>query len=231
MSNLQFQLHSQPSILSSLSSLSSSSLKLLANHSFSSNSLPFNPPKPFSLRCRHSDLFDQNTLASSQRPTRPTASVGALPPRVYVGYSIYKGKAALTLTPRPPEFVPLDSGAYKISKEGYVLLQFAPAVGTRQYDWNRKQVFSLSVGEMGSVISLGTRESCEFFHDPFKGKRCHEVNTDFCFLAWRTFPAFANFIMPYLLGWHTFANSIKPEDTSGVNNANPRYGGDYEWNR
>jgi len=37
--------------------------------------------------------------------------------------------------------------------------------------------------------------------------------------------------MPYLLGWHTFANSIKPEDTSGGNNANPRYGGDYEWNR
>jgi len=74
MSNLQFQLHSQPSPFSSLSSLSSSSLKLFANHSFSPNSLPFNPPKPFSLRCRHSDLFDQNTLASSQRPTRPTAS-------------------------------------------------------------------------------------------------------------------------------------------------------------
>jgi len=72
--NLQFQLHSQPSILSSLSSLSSSSHKLFPNHSFSPNSLPFNPPKPFSLRCRHSDLFDQNTLASSQRPTRPTAS-------------------------------------------------------------------------------------------------------------------------------------------------------------
>lgn len=35
-------------------------------------------------------------------------SVGALPPRVYVGHSIYKGKAALTITPRPPEFMPLD---------------------------------------------------------------------------------------------------------------------------
>jgi len=34
--------------------------------------------------------------------------VGALPPRVFVGHSIYKGKAALTITPRPPEFVPLD---------------------------------------------------------------------------------------------------------------------------
>ncbi|PNX54449.1 single-stranded DNA-binding protein WHY1 chloroplastic-like, partial [Trifolium pratense] len=31
-------------------------------------------------------------------------------------------------------------------------------------------VFSLSVAEMGGVISLGGRESCEFFHDPFMGK-------------------------------------------------------------
>lgn len=102
-----------------------------------------------------------------------------MPPRVYVGYSIYKGKAALTVEPRPPEFAPLDvyflnadnalnilrmvlinswnkgfsclcfclyvafmeqSGAFKISKEGFVLLQFAPAAGVRQYDWTRKQV-------------------------------------------------------------------------------------------
>lgn len=33
-----------------------------------------------------------------------------------------------------------QSGAFKMSKEGFVLLQFAPAVGLRQYDWNRKQV-------------------------------------------------------------------------------------------
>ncbi|KAK7386951.1 hypothetical protein VNO78_27350 [Psophocarpus tetragonolobus] len=258
MSNLHLQLHSPPSLLSSSSSSFSSSLKLFPKP------LPFNTPKPFSLRCRHSDLFDQNTLASTPRPVRPTASVGALPPRVYVGYSIYKGKAALTLTPRPPEFVPLESGAYKISKEGYVLLQFAPAVGTRQYDWNRKQVFSLSVGEMGSLISLGARESCEFFHDPFKGKsdegkvrkilkleplpdgsghffnlsvQNRLVNVDESIFMPVTKAEFAvlnstfNFIMPYLLGWHTFANSIKPEDNGEMNSANPRYGGDYEWNR
>ena len=39
------------------------------------------------------------------------------------------------------------------------------------------------------------------------------------------------FILPYLLGWHAFANSIKPEETSLVNSANPRYGGDFEWSR
>lgn len=35
-------------------------------------------------------------------------SVGAIPPRVFVNHSIYKGKAALTITPRPPEFFLLD---------------------------------------------------------------------------------------------------------------------------
>ncbi|XP_057508414.1 single-stranded DNA-binding protein WHY1, chloroplastic-like, partial [Actinidia eriantha] len=62
------------------------------------------------------------------------------------------------------------SGAFKLSREGFVALQFAPASGVRHYDWDRKQVFSLSVSEMGSLIKLGARESCEFFHDPSIGK-------------------------------------------------------------
>ncbi|KAJ0246465.1 hypothetical protein HA466_0170010 [Hirschfeldia incana] len=31
------------------------------------------------------------------------------------------------------------SGAFKLSREGFLLLQFAPAAGVRQYDWSRKQ--------------------------------------------------------------------------------------------
>jgi Whirly transcription factor len=95
--------------------------------------------------------------------------------KVFVGYSIYKGKAALTVTPKAPEFSLLDvaslslgfsisffslcfyfsplllfiryiwffllqSGVYKVSKEGFVFLQFAPGLGNRQFDWTRKQV-------------------------------------------------------------------------------------------
>lgn len=30
--------------------------------------------------------------------------------------------------------------------------------------------------EIGSIVSLGAKESCEFFHDPFKGKRCHAIH-------------------------------------------------------
>ena len=93
-----------------------------------------------------------------------------------MGHSIYKGKAALTVEPRAPEFVSLDvslslslsqkikeplstscstdcdlflftylqSGAFKLSKDGFLLLQFAPAAGVRQYDWSKKQVWALS---------------------------------------------------------------------------------------
>ncbi|MBA0782842.1 hypothetical protein Gotri_000665, partial [Gossypium trilobum] len=180
---------SNPKLFPSFSSLNSSQTR-----SFKFN--PLSKPTKFSLKCRQSEYFDQkqrfNDSSSSTSPSSlgkakalclyPFLSVfsfqvlkvfyltAGLPARFYVGHSIYKGKAALTVEPRAPEFVPLDSGAFKISREGFVLLQFAPAAGVRQYDWSRKQVFSLSVTEIGTLISLGMRESCEFFHDPFKGK-------------------------------------------------------------
>ncbi|KAE9595592.1 hypothetical protein Lal_00031119 [Lupinus albus] len=227
--------------------------------------------QPFSIRCRHSHFYEPKPFPSSPQaqrysppPPPPPASVGALPPRVFVGHSIYKGKAALTVSPKSPEFQSLESGAFKISKEGSVLLQFAPAVGSRQYDWNRKQVFSLSVSELGTIISLGARESFEFFHDPNQGRsdegKVRKVlkveplmdgsghlfnlsvqnkldNIDENIFIPITKAELAvlnslfNFIMPYLLGWHAFGNSIKPDNSSKVNNANPIYGGDYEWNR
>ncbi|CAO2038115.1 unnamed protein product, partial [Urochloa humidicola] len=124
---------------------------------------------------RHSDYFDPRAPPPPPRGDggggygRPPN--GAQEGRVFTSYSIYKGKAALAFDPRPPQFVPLDSGAYKVAKEGFVLLQFAPAVATRQYDWTRKQVFSLSVWEIGTLLTLGPTDSCEFFHDPFKGRR------------------------------------------------------------
>lgn len=122
-----------------------------------------------SVKCRRSDYSDQQkSNAPPAAASRP--AVGGSQAKYYVGHSIYKGKAALTVDPLAPEFVAVNAWAFKLTREGYALLQFAPAVGARQYDWNRKQVFSLSVGEIGTLISLGQRESCEFFHDPHVGK-------------------------------------------------------------
>ncbi|EEC79990.1 hypothetical protein OsI_21637 [Oryza sativa Indica Group] len=219
---------------------------------------------------RHSDYFDPR--APPPPPPRdgyggpayspPAAQGGQQNGRVFSTYSIYKGKAAMSLDPRPPQFVPLDSGAYKVVKEGFVLLQFAPAVATRQYDWTRKQVFSLSVWEMGSLLTLGPTDSCEFFHDPFKGRsdegKVRKVlkveptpdgNSRFFNLSVQnrllnideniyipiTKGEFAvivstfNYIIPHLMGWSTFTNSIKPEDSRAY--TRPQSGPEYEWRR
>ena len=45
-----------------------------------------------------------------------------------------------------------QSGAFKISKEGFVLLQFAPAAGVRVYDWSRKQVFIMFCSFKESLV-------------------------------------------------------------------------------
>uniref|UniRef100_R7W8E9 Single-stranded DNA-binding protein WHY1, chloroplastic n=1 Tax=Aegilops tauschii TaxID=37682 RepID=R7W8E9_AEGTA len=194
-----------------------------------------------------------------------------------------------------------QSGAYKVAKEGFVLLQFAPAVGPRQYDWTRKQlpktsvyarlnsmvwfrqkekktyitlknefqakiyivdVFSLSVWEMGTLLTLGLTDSCEFFHDPFKGRsdegkvrkvlkveptpdgngrffnlsvQNRLLNVDENIYIPITKGEYAvivstfNYIIPHIMGWSTFTNSIKPEESQPYNR--PQSSPELEWRR
>ncbi|XP_064970363.1 single-stranded DNA-binding protein WHY2, mitochondrial-like isoform X3 [Musa acuminata AAA Group] len=81
-------------------------------------------------------------------------------------YTLYKGKAALSVSPVLPTFREVDSGISRVYKKGCVILTFWPAIGQRKYDWQKKQAFALSPTEVGSFIGLGPAESCEFFHDP-----------------------------------------------------------------
>lgn len=180
-----------------------------------------------------------------------------------MSYSIYKGKAVLTVEPRAPEFAPLESGAYKVSRDGIVMLQFAPAIGVRQYDWEKKLMFSLSVAEIGTLMSLGIKDSCEFFHDPNIGKsdegnirkklkveplpdgsghffslsvQNRMLNVDesiYIPVARAEFTVLNtifSFVIPYLLGWNAFGDSIRPEDSGRLNNS-ARFGADAEWRR
>ncbi|KAK8477649.1 hypothetical protein V6N11_007571 [Hibiscus sabdariffa] len=191
------------------------------------------PPQPLALP------------APPTQPHGPNMGIPAgSPPRFYVGHPIYKGNAALIVEPRSPEFVPLHSASFRISSQGFLLLQFAPAAGVGQYDWGRKQVFSLSVTEIGTLISLTTEESCEFFRLDANNTTCDEekvrrvlkieplpdgsghlfnlsvqsnlLNIDESIHIPITRAEFTvlksafSFILPYLLGWHAFADSTKP---------------------
>ncbi|KAL1212500.1 Single-stranded DNA-binding protein WHY2 [Cardamine amara subsp. amara] len=86
--------------------------------------------------------------------------------RVFAPYAIFKGKAALTVAPVLPVFAKIDSGNVCIERRGTVMMTFMPAIGQRKYDWAKKQMFALSATEVGSVISMGSKDSSEFFHDP-----------------------------------------------------------------
>ncbi|GAB2224290.1 hypothetical protein Droror1_Dr00005043 [Drosera rotundifolia] len=86
--------------------------------------------------------------------------------KIYADFNVYKGKAALSASPVLPKFSRIDSGGLKVDRHGAMMLKFSPALGERKYDWDRKQLFALSVTEIGSMINLGPNGSCEFFHDP-----------------------------------------------------------------
>ncbi|PSS35014.1 Single-stranded DNA-bindig protein [Actinidia chinensis var. chinensis] len=86
--------------------------------------------------------------------------------QVSAPFSVYKGKAALSASPVLPKFSKLDSGILKVDRSGTIMLTFWPAIGERKYDWEKRQKFALSATEVGSLISLGSKDSCEFFHDP-----------------------------------------------------------------
>ncbi|XP_048335970.2 single-stranded DNA-binding protein WHY2, mitochondrial [Ziziphus jujuba] len=91
---------------------------------------------------------------------------GSIGDRIFAPYTIFKGKAALSVAPMLPTFTKLESGSLVVDRRGSIMLTFMPAIGERKYDRERRQVFSLSATEVGSLISLGADESCEFFHDP-----------------------------------------------------------------
>ncbi|KAJ7549553.1 hypothetical protein O6H91_07G058100 [Diphasiastrum complanatum] len=90
--------------------------------------------------------------------------------RIFVDVAFYKGKSAMKMRPSKPVFKLLDNGGASISKEGSLFMEIAPAVAQRQYDWSKKQIFALSVMELGTLIDLAPDGGCEFYHDPNMGK-------------------------------------------------------------
>ena len=93
-------------------------------------------------------------------------------PRVYCDFAVYKSKAACKFGVIKPTFEPVPGTASRQKRrDGGVLLEFAPAVGQRMYDWQNKQSILLSPLELveltESLAVLG--KGVNFFHDPGMG--------------------------------------------------------------
>ncbi|WVY94724.1 hypothetical protein V8G54_033812 [Vigna mungo] len=86
--------------------------------------------------------------------------------RIFAPYTVYKGKAAFSLSPCLPTFTKLDSGTVVVDRRGSMMMTFMHSIGERKYDWDKRQRFALSATEVGSLITMGSHDSSEFFHDP-----------------------------------------------------------------
>ncbi|CAL9240275.1 unnamed protein product [Arabidopsis halleri] len=122
----------------------------------------------FEERVKASTLRGFASWSSSSTPGLGFSGKDAPKPsgRLFAPYAIFKGKAALSVEPVLPTFTEIDSGNLRIDRRGSLMMTFMPAIGERKYDWEKKQKFALSPTEVGSLISMGSKDSSEFFHDP-----------------------------------------------------------------
>ncbi|KAG4914058.1 hypothetical protein AAZX31_19G235100 [Glycine max] len=98
--------------------------------------------------------------------TNNYAAKGYASDRIFAPYTVYKGKAAFSLIPCLPTFTKLNSGTVVVDRRGSIMMTFMHSIGERKYDWEKRQRFALSATEVGSLITMGAQDSCDFFHDP-----------------------------------------------------------------
>jgi len=78
----------------------------------------------------------------------------------------------LDLKVLPPTLARTAGSGYRVSREGGCLLELAPAVAAKSYDWGAKNTFFLAVNELGTfLVSFGPggNGDVSLFHDPNAG--------------------------------------------------------------
>ncbi|CAK0784950.1 hypothetical protein CVIRNUC_008155 [Coccomyxa viridis] len=144
------------------------------------SSAALQPRAVHALQCalRHKRLPGrQHVMLVRNYATEEPLSTQAKP--VYANFSVYKGKAALSLRVRKPRWTEMGEGGFNLERPGALMLELAPvspesanSTGSRSYIWDRKQTFMLSPMELGGLIEAVTdkKPMKELFHDPGKGR-------------------------------------------------------------
>ncbi|MBA0797148.1 hypothetical protein Gohar_007870, partial [Gossypium harknessii] len=184
------------------------------------------------------------------------AATGNANVRVFAPYTIYKGKASLSVSPVLPTFVKIDSdiGGLKVNRCGSMMLTFCPAIGERKYDWEQRQKFALSPTEVGSLISMGAHDASEFYHDPSMKSRVFHVSFNFLcnFFAavtnnilksnehfnipvttaeFAVLKTACSFALPHIMGWDRLTNQSPKGIKGSPSKVNPKQHFDLEWDR
>eukprot|EP01006_Ploeotia_vitrea_P010816 TRINITY_DN2836_c0_g1_i1.p1 TRINITY_DN2836_c0_g1~~TRINITY_DN2836_c0_g1_i1.p1 ORF type:complete len:250 (+),score=116.63 TRINITY_DN2836_c0_g1_i1:28-750(+) len=89
--------------------------------------------------------------------------------RVFASMNVFKQNASFSVRFRPPTLRPgkYNNSYLQLARPGGVVFEFAPSLaGSRGYDWQQKEYFSISPAEIGELLCLKGDEMAEFSHDP-----------------------------------------------------------------
>lgn len=158
-----------PCVLRSLTRLHSTWSSNQNNNRFQGNNQGSNPGNHQDNRVSSNGTpFGTGNQSRGYPPKPPGAESDEV--KTFASYSVYKGKAALSIKPIPPTFQSLSKTSRIISREGSIFLEFAPAAnGPREYNWGAKTVFSLDATECGALLVMDSSKGTEFTHDPKMG--------------------------------------------------------------
>uniref|UniRef100_A0A2N9EDN9 CMP/dCMP-type deaminase domain-containing protein n=1 Tax=Fagus sylvatica TaxID=28930 RepID=A0A2N9EDN9_FAGSY len=158
-----------------------------------------------------------------------SAPKGYIADRIFAPFSVYKGKAALSVTPILPTFTKLNSGTLVVDRRGVMLLKFLPAIGERKYD-NEKRQYVLSFDEQFMYSNAGqVRKSLSIKHHADGTGYLISLNvvnnilkTKEFFTVPVTTAEFAvmktacSFALPHILGWDRLTNQLSQDSRRAV---------------
>ncbi|KAK2078294.1 hypothetical protein QBZ16_004163 [Prototheca wickerhamii] len=89
---------------------------------------------------------------------------------IFADYTVYKSKGVVSVKAIRPTWGKTGTGSgITVTRQGTLLLEFANARGERDYDWEKKENFALSVTECADILdSVEAGKDKSFFHDPNK---------------------------------------------------------------
>lgn len=122
-------------------------------------------------RLSHGNIAQRKHHFHSARAYQSEAA-GPATQRRFVSWTVYKGSTAMDVKVIKPTWQ-ARGGDLIMTKPGVLLLEFAPVNKgassgglSRDYSWDQKQTFGLSIVELGSIISSS---ALNLFHDPNMG--------------------------------------------------------------
>ncbi|GBF95771.1 hypothetical protein Rsub_08207 [Raphidocelis subcapitata] len=123
------------------------------------------PQRPSAPQRHYADYASTRAVAEG---TYDAAAIeSAAPSRVFVDWTVYKTKGAMTVKFIKPTWTPANGqgGGFVVDRQGKLLLEFAASTGERSYGWDQKVSMAMSATELGQIFSDPSQEH-SFFHDP-----------------------------------------------------------------